>query len=106
MRKIYISAAIILLAIASCTKKAAPTTAAQPHKPAIDAAPIFAANCARCHGATGVEGRAPNLSLTTLGQSDVASVISNGQGHMPAFAGKLNQQQIDALADFVLHIKK
>ena len=94
---------VVLLVIASCTKKAAPTAAKEP---AIDATTLFSQNCARCHGATGVEGRAPNLAKTDDTKNEIVDKIANGAGRMPAFASKLSAKEIDAVADFVVHLKK
>ena len=104
MRKVSVVLAITLLVIASCTKKSAPTATAS--HPAIDGGPLFAQNCARCHGATGTEGRAPNLARGDNSRSEVLDKITNGAGRMPAFAGKLSGAEIDAVAEFVLHLKK
>ena len=103
MHKTAFVAVMVLVAIASCTKKAAPTTA---KANSIDGAPIFAQYCVRCHGATGVEGRAPNLKKTDFTKSEIASTVAKGRGHMPGFSDKLSAQQIDAVAEFVTHLKK
>jgi len=94
---------MILLVIASCTKKAAPTAGPEP---ALDGAPIYAQNCARCHGATGREGRAPNLAEGGHTKADVVETVSNGSGRMPAFVGKLSAKEIEAVATFVTHLGK
>jgi mono/diheme cytochrome c family protein len=103
MRKMSVVAVMILLIIASCTKKAAPTVTKEP---AIDGGPIFAQNCAGCHGATGKEGRAPNLAEGGHSASDVAGMVANGSGRMPAFANRLSAKEIDAVALFVVHLSK
>ena len=104
MQKLSFALVIALLVIASCTKKSAPTAVA-PH-PAINGAPLYAQNCARCHGATGTEGRAPNLARGDNSRSEILDKVTNGAGRMPAFAGKLSGAEIDAVAEFVLHLKK
>ena len=104
MQKLSFVLVAVLLVIASCTKKAAPTSATS--KPAIDGAPIYAQNCARCHGATGTEGRAPNLARGDNSRSEILDKVTNGTGRMPAFASKLSGAEIDAVAEFVLHLKK
>lgn len=103
MKKISFAAVIVLFTIASCTKKATPTISKET---AIDGAPLYAQNCAKCHGVTGVEGRAPNLSKNTYSKSEIAGTITNGAGRMPAFSDKLSSREIDAVAEFVTHLKK
>jgi len=78
----------------------------EPKEVAIDGGPIFSQNCARCHGETGVEGRAPNLVLDDFAKNEIADKITYGAGHMPAFVTKLSVKEIDAVAEFVLHLKK
>ena len=109
MRKLLFMAAVVLLTIASCTKKAAPTATtvkkSDPVVTAIDGGPIYAQNCARCHGATGKEGRAPSLTRDEFTHFEVADKVTNGAGRMPAFATKLSGKEIDAVAEFVVHLR-
>jgi mono/diheme cytochrome c family protein len=93
----------VILVVASCTKKSAPTTAKDV---AVNAARIFGNNCGGCHGPTGTEGRAPNLSKVHGAKADIVRIITKGEGHMPAFEDKLNAKEIEAVADFVLALKK
>ena len=102
MRKLSFVAVMILFVIASCTKKSAPTTT----EPTVDGSPLYAQNCSKCHGATGVEGRAPNLAKGDFTKAEVIDKVTNGSGRMPAFNDKLSAKQIDAVAQFVLHLKK
>lgn len=62
------------------------------------------AGCGSCHsladaGATGAVG--PNLDATTPTSALVAERVTNGQGAMPAFGGKLAKQQIADIAAYV-----
>jgi uncharacterized membrane protein len=62
------------------------------------------AGCASCHtlrdaGATASVG--PNLDDARPAASLVADRVTNGQGGMPPFAGKLSAAQIDAVAAYV-----
>jgi len=71
---------------------------------AIDAAAIFGARCARCHGADRVSGGAPDLVPDQLTKDREAylAIITNGSGPMPAFGGNLSAAEIEALVDFIL----
>lgn len=91
-----------LMLAASCTKKAAPTTTTA----AADGAALFGANCAKCHGATGVEGRAPHLNDLSLTAAQINDVIVHGKGHMPPFGDKLTGNEVKAVTGFVTGLKK
>lgn len=70
---------------------------------------VFDANCAVCH-AGGRNAVLPSKSLkkedlTKYGKDSVEAVITqltNGNGAMPAFAGKLDPTQIEDVAAYVL----
>lgn len=64
--------------------------------------PVFHKNCAKCHGKDG-DGRfmgGPSLlsdKTKSLSAEDLRSLIMNGKGRMPAFAGKLTPEALDTL---------
>lgn len=69
-----------------------------------DGMSIFTANCGSCHtladaGTTGAVG--PNLDESRPSKELVVDRVTNGQGAMPSFSDSLDQQQIDAVADYV-----
>lgn len=72
---------------------------------ATDGAEIFAqAGCGNCHvlaaaGSTGTVG--PNLDETQPSLELAVDRVTNGSGAMPAFADKLSEEQIQAVAEFV-----
>ena len=70
---------------------------------------LFASNCAGCHtfaaaGATGTVG--PNLDQLSLTADRIAEQIRKGGGGMPPFEGQLTDEQIQALAEFVVENRK
>jgi mono/diheme cytochrome c family protein len=70
---------------------------------------ISGASCASCHGTNGdaqING-ASNLTLTMLDKQGIVDVIKNGRNgnKMPAY-GSLKPAEYEALADFVLSLKK
>lgn len=99
MKKLAFAAIVLLIAVASCSKKSATTTAtALP-----DGSKIFAGNCARCHGEMGVkDSRTPNLQTIALDKAGLVSSITNGKGHMPAFGDRLSAAEISAVADLIV----
>jgi len=71
-----------------------------------DARALYAAHCARCHGADRLGGMGPALVPGTLGRltpERAARVIRDGRPltQMPAFGGRLSEAEIAALAAYV-----
>lgn len=69
-----------------------------------DGKSIFSANCGSCHtladaGTTGAVG--PNLDDSKPAKDLVVERVTNGKGAMPSFSESLNEEQIDAVADYV-----
>jgi cytochrome c oxidase subunit 1 len=81
------------------------TQTATGEEPAAAGATVFAsAGCASCHtlaaaGASGTVG--PSLDETQLTPEQIADVVTNGRGAMPAFGSQLDEQQIQDVAEFV-----
>jgi len=74
---------------------------------AIDAAALYAANCAVCHAADGKGGIGPDLTGATYkygksAQEIHASISSGRPGGMPAFGSQLSEAEIEALAAYLL----
>ncbi len=72
-------------------------------------AKVFSANCAACHNAGGnVVNAAKNLKIDTLKQYSmdskeaIVAQVTNGKNAMPAFKGRLNADQIESVAAYVL----
>jgi cytochrome c6 len=91
---------IVLLAIAFTSPAIADTAAG---------AKVFNANCASCHmGGGNVVNAAKTLKKDALkaNAKDTAEAIiyqvTNGKGAMPAFKGRLTDEQIASVADYVL----
>jgi mono/diheme cytochrome c family protein len=66
---------------------------------------LFTASCGSCHtladaGTTGTTG--PNLDDAKPTLERALAQITNGGGGMPAFQGQLTEEQIKALADYVI----
>jgi cytochrome c6 len=81
-----------------------------------DAAAIYKAKCAMCHGPDG-KGQTPvgkSMKVRDLGSAEVQKmtnaelnkVIADGKGKMPAYKSKLDQASIDALIEFIRTLKK
>ena len=74
-----------------------------------DTAPkLYVSNCARCHGADGKGQTAlgqsldvPNLTTSNMSAARIKTIISKGEGSMPAFGKKLKAKDIATLAKYV-----
>lgn len=81
-----------------------------------EAAALYKSNCAACHGADGKGDTAIGKSqkLRDLGSEEVqkqtdaqlTDITANGKGKMPAYKGKLTDDQIKQLVVFMRSLKK
>lgn len=81
-----------------------------------DGAGDFKAKCAMCHGADGTGSTATGkaLKVRDLGSADVQGqtdaqlndIVTNGKGKMPAYKGKLTDDQIKELVGFIRSLAK
>jgi cytochrome c6 len=81
-----------------------------------DGAGDFKAKCAMCHGADGSGGTATGKSLKVrdLGSADVqgqtdaqlTEIITSGKDKMPAYKGKLTDDQIKGLVAYIRTLAK
>ena len=62
-------------------------------------APLYAANCAACHGPTGAERSAAREAKSNL--SGAASIVLDGEDEMPGFSGQLSSQDIADILAFL-----
>lgn len=97
--KRMVRAALALLALALAFSFA-------PDARAGEAAKLFTAHCAQCHGADRLGGTGPALlpeTLGRLGRARARKVIAEGRAatQMPAFGETLSEAEIAALADYV-----
>lgn len=113
MKKLAIVFVCALALVASCSKKTtAPTTSANTAQPApqpqaVDATlKLFQQHCGKCHGPTGIEGRAPKLWNMHHDKAEIVDIIKNGEGRMPALGGDMSNAEAELLADYVLTLKK
>lgn len=105
---------IIVMAITVCALFFALTAVSAQTSPSdatLIANPIFEKNCAKCHGKT-AEGRhfgGPSLiseKIVAASADDLRTVIANGKGHMPKYAGKLTPEEIDTLVQQIKAVNK
>ena len=69
---------------------------------------VYTAYCVKCHGEDGKKGfmGAYDLSITTMDKPNIVNIITNGKESMTPFKDVLNEQQIQAVAEYVQTLKK
>ncbi len=82
---------------------------------AADGAAVFKAKCAMCHGADGSAstGMGKSMGLKPLSGADVqkmsdadlTALVNSGKGKMPAYKGKLSDDEIGAVVKYVKTLK-
>ena len=76
---------------------------------AADGAATYKAKCAMCHGADGSkpapQGHQSDPDTKAKGAAGLNTIITKGQGKMPAYEGKLSPEEISAVTDYVLTLK-
>jgi mono/diheme cytochrome c family protein len=66
---------------------------------------LFSNNCEACHGPIGAGGHVgPNLQKSSVAEhlARVEQQVRNGGGAMPPFSGVLSDEEIDAVAHYVV----
>lgn len=66
---------------------------------------VYSRNCVGCHGASGQGGTGTKLNDGLAAEeypdpADQFAVIANGKDQMPAFSGKLSDDEIEAVVRF------
>ncbi len=76
-------------------------------------AELFKAKCAMCHGPDGTKENAAmgvkslaSADIQKQSDADLTTAISKGKGKMPAYSGKLTDEQIKSLVAYVRTLKK
>ncbi len=72
--------------------------------PAAGGQQLFTDNCASCHALAAADANGqvgPDLDQVRPGPDLVAAQVANGGGGMPAFKGRLSDEQIQQIADYV-----
>ncbi len=99
--------AVLLLAALSSTGRAGPVEE------------LFTKNCVPCHGKDG-RGNTPagkkvgakDLTVSKTSPAEIEKQIKEGKldpkgtAKMPAFGGKISEDEIKSLVDYVLHFRK
>jgi quinohemoprotein ethanol dehydrogenase len=92
-------------AVATTTTPTATTATTTGASQVASGAELFSNNCESCHGPMGAGGHVgPNLQKSPVAEhlAQVEKQVRNGGGAMPPFSGVLTDQEIDAVAHYVV----
>lgn len=83
------------------------TASAEPEKPKPDGEKIYKQYCITCHGLYGDMGAsgAFNLQTSELTVEERVEVITNGRNLMTPFKSLLNEEKINAVAEYTMTLK-
>ena len=109
VKKIVVISFLAVMPVLFLSRSKAPAGATVVHASGAGPAEIYAANCAKCHGA---DGRARTARGKRAGATDFTSdwnrdaargirIITNGKGEMPSFKGKLTAADIRSVFSYV-----
>ena len=95
---------IAAVALASCARRGGSLRAVEPIAATLpnEGRAVFLKNCAHCHGVDGRGNEGPDLHNLEESDSWIANRIRSGKkGQMTAFAGKLKDEQINAVVQYL-----
>ena len=82
---------------------------------AADGAAVYKSKCQMCHGPNGdaSSGMAKSMGLKPLNSAevqkmsaaDLTALVDNGKGKMPGFKGKISDDDVKAVVDYVKSLK-
>ncbi len=77
-------------------------------EPLVAGKAVYTSYCLNCHGEDGKKAfmGAFDLSVSALDKTAIVEVVSNGRNTMTPYKGTINELQIQAVADYVLTLKK
>lgn len=99
MKNFFLS--LLVLVVLSCNEK-------QPQAAeSINPKELYTTRCAACHGLDGklTMGGSKPLHTSSLSAADIVQQIKKGKGSMPPFEGRLSEEEINALSQFVLKLR-
>ncbi len=72
-------------------------------------AEVYARSCARCHGSAGAGGAGPAIDGGRMVErfedpAELARLIRDGRGRMPAFGATLDDDEIDAVVRYTREV--
>ena|SRR3989304_584056 len=105
MKRIFpISISAFVFLLASCGGN----NSSENNKKEISGKEVYESNCTSCHGGDGKLGLmgAKDLAVTAMDENACIEIIKNGKGAMAPFKALLSDEEISAVAKYVMTLKK
>lgn len=98
---------VVALGLVACAGEVPEVTLDDPGL--VNGREVYARNCVACHGAAGEGGTGPKLADGALAEqapdmTDSVTVVAEGRGRMPAFAGKLTDNEIENVVRYIREV--
>lgn len=109
MRRSIIAVGMGLVGVLTSCAGTVPEVGAGGDAALIQGRSIWSGACANCHGAAGGGGRGPQLNAGRVLDrypdiEDQIALVSNGRGGMPAYDGKLSNEDIEAVVRYTREV--
>jgi cytochrome c6 len=77
-------------------------------KESINGKQLYDKKCKKCHGADGTKGafKATNLQASMIEKNIIFAVLTTGRNKMPSFSKSLDPNEMTAVADYVMSLRK
>lgn len=92
--------AVVAALVSACSAGGSPPPAPAGDAQLAQGREVYADHCARCHGSGGAGGAGPRLAGTEID----LGVVRSGRRGMPAFGQRLSDEELDAVAAYVVHV--
>ncbi|WP_042160742.1 c-type cytochrome [Paenibacillus gorillae] len=105
---VLLCACLLIVMLSACGSQAAVTNDAVSEQNGMTngdtAETLYKNQCLSCHG-TDLEGSQSGTNLqhigSTMSEEQIAAIITNGKGGMPAFGRRLSESEIQSLAKWL-----
>ncbi|MFN6379344.1 MAG: c-type cytochrome [Flavobacteriales bacterium] len=108
MKKIFLSiiAIVLLFACGSSNKEQGSSSTSSAET--FDVEKTYNRKCGICHGRDGklMASGSPDLTISKLSKEEVVAIITNGKNNMPPQRDILSKEEIDAVADYAMKLRK
>jgi len=108
MKKIFFSIIAITLLFACGSSSQEQSSNGSTNAEAFDVVKTYNRKCGICHGRDGklMASSSPDLSISKMTKDEVIAIITNGKNNMPPQRDVLTKEEIAAVADYAMTLRK